>query len=90
MNTNMKHKVSIVCIALVIILSALYMFTMWAGGYNWLGWLLAIVNIVAGPACLIAYLREVKKGIFRDDSQDGEGDESINTETESVTGVNKK
>lgn len=82
MSIKTKNKVAAVCIAFVIILSGLYMFTMWLGGYNWLGWVLAIFNIVAGPACLIAYLGEVKKGVFRDSDEELEENEVIDTTIE--------
>ena len=32
-------------------------------------WFLIIVNFVSGPACLIGYLREVKRGIFSSDGR---------------------
>lgn len=53
---------------ILVILSAVYLITPMIGGYNWLGWMLGILNILAGPCVLIAYLLEVRKGIFKDDS----------------------
>ncbi|MGN0671762.1 MAG: hypothetical protein ACI4KE_03940 [Anaerovoracaceae bacterium] len=57
---------------ILVILSAVYLITPMIGGYNWLGWMLGILNILAGPCVLIAYLLEVRKGIFRDDSAEEE------------------
>ena len=57
---------------ILVILSAVYLITPMIGGYNWLGWMLGILNILAGPCVLIAYLLEVRKGIFKDDSADEE------------------
>ena len=56
----------------LVILSAIYLITPMIGGYNWLGWMLGILNVLAGPCVLIAYLLEVRKGIFRDDSAEAE------------------
>ena len=36
-------------------------------GANWFGWLLAVINIVFGPACLIFYLLEIKHGVFKEE-----------------------
>lgn len=34
--------------------------------FAWTGvlWVVAIFNLISGPACLIAYLREIRKGVF--------------------------
>ena len=39
------------------------------GGYNWLGWILAILNLIAGPAVLIAYILEVRRGVFKEEEE---------------------
>lgn len=51
------------------ILSAIYLFTPMVGGYNWLGWILAILNLIAGPAVLIAYILEVRRGVFKEEEE---------------------
>lgn len=61
-----KNKVANIFILLVFILSAIYLFTPMLGGYNWLGWVLAILNLIAGPSALVGYIIEVRKGIFKD------------------------
>lgn len=55
---------------LVFILSAIYLFVPWAGGYNWVAWLLVILDFIAGPSILIAYIIEVRKGVFADIDED--------------------
>ncbi len=70
----MKEKnggtaVARVSIVILFILSAIYLFTPMVGGYNWLGWILAILNIIAGPAVLIAYILEVRRGVFREEEE---------------------
>ncbi len=41
-------------------------------GENLLFWFMIIVNFVFGPICLVAYLFEVKKGVFAYDDDDDE------------------
>ena len=70
----MKEKnggtaVARVSIVILFILSTIYLFTPMVGGYNWLGWILAILNIIAGPAVLIAYILEVRRGVFREEEE---------------------
>lgn len=70
----MKEKnggtaVARVSIVILFILSAIYLFTPMVGGYNWLGWILAILNLIAGPAVLIAYILEVRRGVFREEEE---------------------
>ena len=48
------------------------MFGSWIGGFNWMAWMLAILNLLTGPIVLIAYLREVRKGVFVDTDEDEE------------------
>lgn len=67
MNENKGNVASRISLIVVFILSAIYLFIPMMGGYNWLGWLLAILNLIAGPAVLIGYILEVRKGVFRDD-----------------------
>ncbi len=61
-----KNVISGISIVVVFVLSAIYLFTPMVDGYNWLGWLIGILNLIAGPAVLIAYLNEVRKGVFKD------------------------
>ncbi len=69
----MKEKkgtaAAIVSIVVLFILSAIYLFTPMVGGYNWLGWILAILNLIAGPAVLIAYILEVRRGVFKEEEE---------------------
>lgn len=58
-----------VSIVVLFILSAIYLFTPMVGGYNWLGWILAILNLIAGPAVLIAYILEVRRGVFKEEKE---------------------
>ncbi|MFQ7103304.1 MAG: hypothetical protein ACLRQA_09720 [Anaerovoracaceae bacterium] len=58
-----------VSIVVLFILSAIYLFTPMVGGYNWLGWILAILNLIAGPAVLIAYILEVRRGVFKEEEE---------------------
>ena len=37
-----------------------------------MAWMLAILNLLTGPIVLIAYLREVRKGVFVDTDEDEE------------------
>lgn len=67
MNENKGNAASTISLIVLFILSAIYLFTPMMGGYNWLGWILAILNLIAGPAVLIGYILEVRKGVFRDD-----------------------
>lgn len=66
---NIAARISLV---ILVVLSAVYLFTPMMGGYNWLGWILAVLNLIAGPAVLVAYILEVRKGVFRDESPEEE------------------
>ena len=66
MSEKAKHKVANLCVIMVIIFSMIYLFGPMLGGFNWLLWMLAILNLIAGPAALIGYIREVRRGIFSD------------------------
>lgn len=68
MSSSKAKFAATLSLIILVILSAVYLITPMIGGYNWLGWMLGILNILAGPCVLIAYLLEVRKGIFRDDS----------------------
>lgn len=70
MNNNKGNTAARISLIILVVLSAVYLFTPMMGGYNWLGWILAILNLIAGPAVLIAYILEVRKGIFREESSE--------------------
>lgn len=75
MKENKGNMAAAVSLIVVFVLSAIYLFTPMMGGYNWLGWLLAILNLIAGPIVLVAYILEVRKGVFRDDEAEARGEE---------------
>ena len=72
MDNKKSNMISNICIFLCIALACIYMFGSWIGGFNWMAWMLAILNLVTGPVVLIAYLREVRKGVFADTDDDEE------------------
>lgn len=72
MNEKKGNAAARISLVIVFVLSAIYLFVPMMGGYNWLGWVLAILNLIAGPAVLIAYILEVRKGVFRDESPEEE------------------
>ena len=75
MKENKGNMAAAVSLIVVFVLSAIYLFTPMMGGYNWLGWLLAILNLIAGPIVLVAYILEVRKGVFRDYEAEARGEE---------------
>lgn len=75
MKENKGNMAATISLIVVFVLSAIYLFTPMMGGYNWLGWLLAILNLIAGPTVLVAYILEVRKGVFRDDEAEAQGEE---------------
>lgn len=75
MKENKGNAAARISLIILFVLSAIYLFTPMMGGYNWLGWLLAILNLIAGPAVLIGYILEVRKGVFRDDEAEAQGEE---------------
>lgn len=72
MEKKTKNKAALLSLIVLFVLSAIYLITPMIGGYNWYGWILAILNLIAGPCVLVAYLIEVRKGVFRDDSEETE------------------
>ena len=70
MKEKKTNKAAVISLIILFVLSAIYLITPMIGGYNWYGWILAILNLIAGPAVLIAYL--LRKGVFRDDSEEAE------------------
>ena len=69
MDIKKKNRISYVCVALVIIISIIYTIFSIVGGGAWLPWVLVVASLIAGPACLIAYIGELRKGVFKDDSE---------------------
>lgn len=63
MSERAKHLLSVWSSIFVIVSSIVIML---AFMYAWTGvlWIVAIFNLISGPACLIAYIREVRKGVF--------------------------
>jgi hypothetical protein len=53
-----------------VIITAIVLMVGFITGQSWLAWGLGILNIVFGPVCLILYLIEIKKGVFKDDGAD--------------------
>lgn len=74
MKENKNGFAATLSLIIVFVLSAIYLFVPLMGGFNWLAWLLAILNLVAGPAVLIAYIMEVRKGVFREDDEETESE----------------
>ena len=72
MNEKKGNAAAKISLVIVFVLSAIYLFTPMMGGYNWFGWILAVLNLIAGPAVLIAYILEVRKGVFREESREEE------------------
>ena len=55
MKEKKTNKAAVISLIILFVLSAIYLITPMIGGYNWYGWILAILNLIAGPAVLIAY-----------------------------------
>lgn len=72
MGANKGNMIANICVFLCIALNCIYMFGSWIGGFNWMAWMLAILNLATGPIVLIAYLREVRKGVFADTDEEEE------------------
>ena len=67
MSEQNKSKLgNFLCVAIIII-TALLAFGMVAGS-NLMGWLLIAVNIISSPICFLLYLNEIRKGVFKNDS----------------------
>lgn len=63
MSQEKKHKIGNVLAVVTVILSILVPLG-FLGGTTVLFWFLIIVNFLFGPCCFIAYLMEVKRGVF--------------------------
>lgn len=69
MSLSMKNKLGNILALIVVILCILIPVTI-VIAENLLFWFMIILNFVFGPACLIAYLGEVKKGVFAYDDEE--------------------
>ncbi|MCI8646241.1 MAG: hypothetical protein HFE76_05425 [Firmicutes bacterium] len=58
-----KHKIGNILAVITVLLSILVPLGFY-GGTSALFWFLIIVNFLFGPCCFIAYLLEVKRGVF--------------------------
>jgi uncharacterized membrane protein YhdT len=76
-----KNRIAIIVAMTVLVGSLIYLAVTVSGGFNGFGWFLAVANIVTGPWCLIAYLREVRKGIFKDVDREAEAEEEAGPES---------
>lgn len=65
MTDQAKRKLGTIASLAVIVGSVIIMGAFYYGTAAIL-WILSITNLISGPACLIMYLREAKKGIFNE------------------------
>lgn len=63
MSQEKKHKIGNILAVITVLVSILVPLGFLAGT-EILFWFLIIVNLLFGPACLVAYLMEVKRGVF--------------------------
>lgn len=63
MSQEKKHKIGNILAVITVLVSILVPLGFLAGT-EILFWFLIIVNLLFGPCCLIAYLMEVKRGVF--------------------------
>ncbi len=63
MSQEKKHKIGNRLAIITVLLSILVPLGFY-GGTTILFWFLIIVNLLFGPCCFIAYLLEVKRGVF--------------------------
>lgn len=63
MSQEKKHKIGNILAVLTVVLSILVPLG-FLGGTEVLFWFLIVVNFLFGPCCFIAYLMEVKRGVF--------------------------
>ena len=70
--TNEKmNKLGNIIAVIVLIICVLIIWCL-VGGIDIVFWFFIIVEFIFGPACFVLYLREVKKGVFKDDSEEEE------------------
>lgn len=63
MSQEKKHKIGNILAVITVLVSILVPLGFLAGT-EILFWFLIIVNLLFGPTCLVAYLMEVKRGVF--------------------------
>ena len=64
---NMWSNISAVVVVLLSIMIGAYVLI---GNGNAVMYVIAIISLVGGPLCLIGYIIEVRKGIFKDSGDD--------------------
>lgn len=69
MSLSTKNKLGNILALIVVLLCILIPVTI-IMAENLLFWFMIILNFVFGPACLIAYLGEVRKGVFAYDDEE--------------------
>lgn len=55
--------------SIVVLAISIFVLYGFANGTSTMMYFLAIANLICGPLCLILYLLEVKKGIFKTDEE---------------------
>lgn len=63
MTERTKEKLGTLAAVVTVIVSVVILAAFYYGVTSII-WMLAIINLLSGPICLIMYLREAKKGIF--------------------------
>lgn len=66
--TARKHKIGNIW-AVMAVLACIFIVIALLYGMTVLLWFTCIINFIAGPACLLGYLNEVRKGIFANDEE---------------------
>lgn len=69
MSLSTKNKLGNILALIVVLLCILIPVTI-IMAENLLFWFMIILNFVFGPACLIAYLGQVRKGVFAYDDEE--------------------
>lgn len=63
------NKIGNIFSVVVLIISILILYG-FATGFSGVIYVLAAANLICGPLCLVLYLMEVKKGVFKADEED--------------------
>ncbi len=69
METNKNYSKIGNFFTLVVFILGIFILIGFTTGSTALIWVLAIFNLVCGPVCLIAYLMEVKRGVFANEEE---------------------
>lgn len=56
-------------VAVIVLLIVVMIIWGLTSGIDALFWIFIVAEFVFGPACFILYLREVKRGVFKDDEE---------------------